>query len=86
MAKWMRLKSVISDVMLASAAPPRGATSANVGKDYRQIFCCVINKCQTRRSDKLEKCVRGVVLLYLMCRNLYRTKSIQEQHLFFVFN
>ena len=25
-------------------------------------FCCVIDKCQTRTSDKLETCVYGVVL------------------------
>ena len=26
-------------------------------------FCCVINKCQTRTNDNLEKCVHSVVLL-----------------------
>ena len=26
-------------------------------------FCCVINKCQTRTSDKFKKCVHIVVLL-----------------------
>ena len=36
-------------------------------------FCCVINKCQARTSDKFEKCVHIVVLLCLICRNLYRT-------------
>ena len=45
-------------------------------------FCCVINKCQTRTTDKLEKCVHSVVLLCSICRNLYRTKSIREQHSF----
>ena len=37
-------------------------------------FYCVINKCQMRTSDKLEKCVRSVRLLCSICRNLYRTK------------
>ena len=30
-------------------------------------FCYVINKCQTRASDKLEKCVHSVVLLCSIC-------------------
>ena len=39
----------------------------------------IINTCQTRTSDKLEKFLHSVVLLYSICRNLYRTKSIREQ-------
>ena len=39
-------------------------------------FCCVINKCQARTSDKLERCVHSVVLLCSIYRNLFRTKSI----------
>ena len=42
----------------------------------RHFVVCVINKYQTRTSDKLEKCVHSVVLLCSMCRNLYRTKWI----------
>ena len=41
--------------------------------------CCVINKCQTRTSDKLGKCVHSVVLLCSICRNLYWTHGIREQ-------
>ena len=36
----------------------------------------VINKRQTRTSDKLEKCVQSVVLLCSKCRNVYRTRGI----------
>ena len=43
-------------------------------------FCCVINKCRTRTSDKLETCVHSVVFLCSICRNLYRTKSIRGRH------
>ena len=28
------------------------------------LICCVINNCQTRRSDKLEKCVHSVVVVF----------------------
>ena len=48
-------------------------------------FCCVINKCQTRTRDKLEKRVHSVVLLRSIRRNLYRTKNIRGEHKFFVF-
>ena len=44
-------------------------------------FCC-----QTRRSDKLEKCVRSVALLCSVCRNLYLKKSFRGQYYFFCFH
>ena len=43
-------------------------------------FCCIIDKRQTRTSDKLERCVYSVVLLGSICRNLYRTKSIRGRN------
>ena len=43
-------------------------------------LCCVINKCQLRTNDKLEKCVHGVGLLYSICG-----KSTRGRHKSFVF-
>ena len=51
-------------------------------KHLTLLLCFVINKCQTRTSDKLEKCVHSVVSLRSMCRYLYRTKNIHGVHEF----
>ena len=47
-------------------------------------FCCAIDKCQTRTSDKLERCVHSVVLCSI-CQKLYQIKSICEQYQLVVF-
>ena len=44
-------------------------------KDLTLRHFIVINKCQTRTSDKLEKHVHSVVLLCSICRNLYKEHS-----------
>ena len=54
---------------------------------HRSSLCCkdltlrhfvMSSTCVT--SDKSEKCVRSVVLLCSICRNLYRTNRIRERH------